>query len=145
MMTLEQRLKICMTCSDRSIECNGDCICNISNNGIMQHCVIGICPADKYNKANLEETEIESKKQRDSIINEYRPLLYYEWPRIAKWISKAGKRSDIGLGDTVERIAGAVGGELYKKYYKKLMKEDCGCEGRKAILNTRFPYTVSKT
>lgn len=44
-----------------------------------------------------------------------------------------GKRKPKGLGDTVETIIKATG-------LDKLVKDDCGCEARKAALNLLLPY-----
>lgn len=45
--------------------------------------------------------------------------------------------SDIGLGDTVERVLEATG---ISKIAKWLLGEDCGCNERKEKLNKLFPY-----
>ena len=42
-----------------------------------------------------------------------------------------------GLGDTVEKVLEVTG---VAKLAKWVMGEDCGCDGRKALLNKFFPY-----
>ena len=42
-----------------------------------------------------------------------------------------------GLGDTVEKVLEVTG---VSKLAKWVMGEDCGCEGRKELLNKFFPY-----
>ena len=42
-----------------------------------------------------------------------------------------------GLGDTVEKVLEVTG---VAKLAKWVMGEDCGCEGRKELLNKFFPY-----
>ena len=34
----------------------------------------------------------------------------------------------------------ALGGETFKRWYKRLTGGDCGCEDRRAGLNVRYPY-----
>ena len=45
-------------------------------------------------------------------------------------------KKDRGLGDTIERITTATG---IKKVVESISK-DCGCDKRKELLNTKFPY-----
>ena len=50
-----------------------------------------------------------------------------------------------GLGDTIEKITKATG---VKKVVNKIAKatgKDCGCEERKEILNSIFPYKNKTT
>jgi hypothetical protein len=42
-----------------------------------------------------------------------------------------------GLGDSVEKVLKATG---IDKVAKKVLGDDCGCEGRKEKLNKIFPY-----
>ena len=45
-----------------------------------------------------------------------------------------------GLGDTVQKIATAVGADKVAKAYEKATGKDCGCSKRKDALNNAFPY-----
>ena len=42
-----------------------------------------------------------------------------------------------GLGDTIEKITEATG---IKKVVKAIAGEDCGCDDRRDLLNSLFPY-----
>jgi len=45
-----------------------------------------------------------------------------------------------GLGDTVQKIATAIGADKVAKAYEKATGKDCGCSKRKDALNNAFPY-----
>lgn len=47
--------------------------------------------------------------------------------------------SDRGVGDTVQRVAAWMGGELFKKLAAKL-GIPCGCTQRQGEWNARWPY-----
>tara|TARA_R110000796_G_scaffold64291_2_gene149061 strand:- start:131 stop:310 length:180 start_codon:yes stop_codon:yes gene_type:complete len=46
-----------------------------------------------------------------------------------------------GLGDTVEKIAHAIGADKVAKVYEKITGKDCGCNKRKDKLNKTVPYS----
>ena len=45
-----------------------------------------------------------------------------------------------GLGDTIEKIAHAVGADKVAQVIEKITKKPCGCNKRKDALNNAFPY-----
>jgi len=45
-----------------------------------------------------------------------------------------------GLGDTVEKITKVTGIKAIVEAGAKVLKKDCGCSERKAMLNDKFPY-----
>ena len=50
------------------------------------------------------------------------------------------KRKSKGLGDTVEKITKATGIKAVVEAVSEATGLDCGCEGRKEVLNKLFPY-----
>lgn len=48
-----------------------------------------------------------------------------------------GRTKSTGIGDTVEKVLSAVGIDRAVKF---IAGEDCGCSGRREILNKIFPY-----
>jgi len=56
-------------------------------------------------------------------------------------ISLLKSDSDTGVGDTVQRYAAMLGGELFKAWAKKLGMP-CGCTTRQKEWNLRYPYTA---
>ena len=50
------------------------------------------------------------------------------------------KRKSKGLGDTVEKITKATGIKAVVDTISEVTGIDCGCEGRKEVLNKLFPY-----
>jgi hypothetical protein len=67
------------------------------------------------------------------------PLPRAEWPRLARWLARLATPADAGLGDVFQRWAAKLGGERYKRTYRALMGEECGCADRQRRLNERFP------
>jgi hypothetical protein len=63
-----------------------------------------------------------------------------QWPIWATAISFFKSGSDIGVGDTAERIIGATNSEEFQLWYKKTFGKSCGCSYRKVLWNTKFPY-----
>ena len=58
-----------------------------------------------------------------------------KWPLLARSAAKLAKPDEIGVGDTVQRLAAFVGGEQFKA-----LVPNCGCSDRRQWLNQRFPY-----
>jgi hypothetical protein len=63
-----------------------------------------------------------------------------KWPLWAKGVALARGGQDKGVGDTVERAVGPVGGEAFKQWYLNTFGKPCGCDGRKESWNTLYPY-----
>lgn len=49
------------------------------------------------------------------------------------------KDGDKGLGDIIARIIGPVGGDAFKRWYKRLFGRDCGCSERQEDFNLTYP------
>ena len=62
-----------------------------------------------------------------------------EWPLWAKLVRKCSKSGELGVGDTVERIAAKFGGEFFKQWVENLGLP-CGCTDRQHEWNASFPY-----
>jgi len=65
-----------------------------------------------------------------------------DWPFWATSIARIKSPADTGVGDTIARVVGPVGGEAYKAWFKRLFGKSCGCQERQDELNRRFPYVV---
>jgi hypothetical protein len=68
------------------------------------------------------------------------PLPYEQWPWAFKILHKTRNKEDKGLGDLVSRVIGPIGGDVFKKWWKTIMKTDCNCGARKDFLNERYPF-----
>ena len=82
-------------------------------------------------------------KKQQSPSPKPKPIPRDQWPRWAKLIARFSKPRDIGVGDTVQRIAEKFGGELFKKWSKSL-GVPCGCTERRNTFNTKYPYKPEK-
>jgi hypothetical protein len=58
------------------------------------------------------------------------------WVRL---VSVCKSSEDIGVGDTIKRIAAEIGGERFKVWAKQC-GIPCGCTERQEILNEKYPY-----
>jgi hypothetical protein len=68
------------------------------------------------------------------------PVPRDKWPRAVRLLARFAKEPDHGIGDTIARLTGSAGGELFKKWYKKIMNSDCGCSDRQKRLNSLYSY-----
>jgi hypothetical protein len=58
------------------------------------------------------------------------------WVRLIRMLQQPG---DVGIGDTVQRIAAKFGGERFKTWAKRIGLP-CGCTERQAEWNKLYPY-----
>jgi hypothetical protein len=68
-----------------------------------------------------------------------------KWPRnpfgmFARGFKLLRTKEDTGIGDTIARLVGPVGGDAYKQWFKETFGKSCGCTERQQDLNERFPY-----
>ena len=61
------------------------------------------------------------------------------WPAWAKLVRSKRQGGEIGVGDTFQRLAKGVGGEVLKKTLKTL-GIPCGCDARRDQWNELYPY-----
>lgn len=96
-------------------------------------------------KANPELTKkvigmiAESRSRREGKDSPLKSVPHDEWPVWAKAVGLQCNESDAGVGDTIERLAGAAG-RTFKAMFKKLTGRPCGCAGRKLKFNRLYPY-----
>lgn len=62
-----------------------------------------------------------------------------KWPTWTKAIEALRSDGDIGIGDTIERLAGAAG-RTFKMTFKTITGRPCGCAGRRDAFNSMYPY-----
>jgi hypothetical protein len=60
-------------------------------------------------------------------------------PRLVRLVAVYRIPSDIGAGDTLERLLAKAGGRKFK-HLMLLMRLPCGCDDRQAWLNKKWPY-----
>ena len=65
---------------------------------------------------------------------------FNQWPTWAATIAKLKADGDTGIGDTIARVIGPVGGAAFKRYFKTIFGKSCGCDERQDALNRRYPY-----
>lgn len=67
------------------------------------------------------------------------------WPLWAKAIKSMAIEADKGVGDTVARVFGVVGGGQFKEWFKKSFGRSCGCSERQESLNKQYQYALTLT
>jgi hypothetical protein len=67
------------------------------------------------------------------------PVSRDEWPLWAKTIARLAASEDRGVGDTIARTIGPVGGDAFKKWFQTLTGHPCGCNARQERLNALYP------
>lgn len=68
------------------------------------------------------------------------PVEAAEWPLFARVLARLKSTADRGVGDTIARLIGPVGGAAFKVWFKRLTGCTCGCTERQEELNKRFRY-----
>lgn len=63
-----------------------------------------------------------------------------QWPVWTSLIEAMKAEPDIGIGDTIERCAGASG-RKFRAMFKFITGNDCGCGARRDRFNGLYPYT----
>jgi hypothetical protein len=81
-----------------------------------------------------------SLSTKNDFLEKYKPISHDQWSWVVRIIERLRIESDKGVGDTLERLIKPLGGDTFKRWYMKIMKEDCGCNIRKTHLNLKFPY-----
>lgn len=59
---------------------------------------------------------------------------------VARSLKLLRTEADTGVGDTLARVIGPVGGTAYKQWFRATFGRACGCVERQANLNQLFPY-----
>ena len=62
-----------------------------------------------------------------------------EWPMPIKALKMFSKKEDRGIGDTIARVVGPIGGEAYKRWHLREFGKPCGCAERQQRLNQKYP------
>lgn len=60
--------------------------------------------------------------------------------RLVRILKRFRKPEDIGLGDTVARLAGGKNGKRFADWISDWFGTICGCENAQKWLNAKFPY-----
>lgn len=84
-----------------------------------------------------------SAEAYDSLLQKYRPII--NWPMspfgvMARTLKLFRTPDDKGVGDTLARIVGPIGGDAYKVWFKETFGRTCGCTERQEKINEQFPY-----
>lgn len=68
------------------------------------------------------------------------PIPRSQWPLPFLAVAMAARKGDRGIGDTIARVIGPIGGNAFKRWHRRVTGEDCGCGARADFLNAKYPY-----
>lgn len=125
------RLHICMTC-DHCVKGGGTARCGKHPDLIEVGVAIGAPPEACPSRAQIL-AYMKSSPQPDAARSDS------EWPLIVRLLALRKREGEAGLGDTVHRLAEALGGVWMTRMLHRIGVE-CGCQARREALNARYPY-----
>jgi hypothetical protein len=111
---------------------------------------IGVCPicsfvfTTEYEPCDCfcEKQTPLAKSQRQWIPSTQSPSPTSTWPLLIRGIARQRIASDIGVGDTIQRILSKMGGAQFEWVMKRL-GIDCGCGSRQDWLNAAYRYELT--
>ena len=78
-------------------------------------------------------------KQEAYVHPDYRAIPRDQWPLWAKTVALVAISSDAGIGDTIARTVGPIGGDTFKAWHRTVFGKECDCTKRQARFNAQFP------
>lgn len=126
-------LRICHKCQFRQRGCQGPCVCTVDGRDIIEHATSGQCPKGYFDGVPQIPLHQPASAALSAIPRD-------QWPWAARLIANRARPGEAGVGDTLARLLGIVGGELYKWFYIWITGADCGCGDRQARLNALYPF-----
>ena len=63
-----------------------------------------------------------------------------QWPTWANAVAKFRRKTDTGLGDTLQALIGDARSAKFKAWFTRKFGVSCGCSERRNWLNRKFPY-----
>jgi len=123
-------------------------------NSITRHCLSNGVPIptdEEVTKYLCDNLTIDCRMGREVYQNafakneayihpDYRPVPRDEWPLWARALSLVKADGDSGVGDTIARTVGPIGGDKFKEWHRKVFDKECDCTKRQARFNAQFPY-----
>ena len=125
-------LSICQRCEHRQRKCNGFCPCLVTGRSHAAHARAGECPLGKF-------TEAERAAAKRTPPKRVEPVPRDQWPLAVRVVARLAIEGEKGIGDTLKRLIVGVGGEQFTRLMHRI-GVDCGCAGRQAYANARYPY-----
>ncbi len=121
---------ICHRClQEHRAACAGPCPCPIDGRDVLVHIATRECPRGLF--IDLDEAPPEPATiPRD------------QWPMAARIVAKLATPADVGVGDTLARTIDPLGGDIFKRWYKRITGAKCGCQNRQGSLNAMYPYSA---
>lgn len=90
-----------------------------------------VCVCDHKQPGNLVELE-------QDILFDVRTHEEF-WPALVRRVAAFRVATDVGVGDTLERLFAKFGGRQFK-WMMAAAGVVCGCDDRQRFLNNRYPY-----
>ena len=135
---------ICHRCPHRRKHVLGAVPCELDGVDIIVHAAESVCPDGRYGTREWPEgftlPVLGAVTVGVGVADVVKPVPATEWPLAAKIIRRMSLDHEAGVGSTLTRLLAGVGGDQFKRWYKKLTGTDCGCSDRAAKLDAMYPY-----
>jgi hypothetical protein len=115
-----------------------DLIINVKKHRIANNIPIGL-NFDRDVEQQLADNLPESQITKDNP-NRSAAMPRDEWPSWVNAIAAMKNDSDKGVGDTIQRVVGPVGGDSFKRWFQTIFHKSCGCTERQEAFNNQYPY-----
>lgn len=131
MSNYHANIQTCHQCNLRQPMCLGDCLCTVDRQSIVWHAERNQCPQKYFESGLPAEAKLTIKGK---------PITSLMFDDEEYQLLKALNGPSEGLGDTVAKLAHAMGANKAAKFWEKITGIGCGCEERRKLLNQWWPY-----
>lgn len=69
------------------------------------------------------------------------PVPRDRWPFSARTLARLARPGERGLGTVLTRLLGNVGGEVYKRWFVRIVGRPCGCTDMATKLDVMYPLS----
>lgn len=129
-MSVACNIITCLGCERRGKPVAGIAPCTVNGRHYIENAEENACPERRF-KPCPQGANVPLPKG---------PLPRDQWPLTARIVAKLATAEDQGVGDTIARVIDPLGGEIYKRWHRRITGRDCGCNDARARLNALYPY-----
>ena len=138
----------CSRCPGMTVGCSGACPCPVDRKDIALHQAARYCPLARFGEGTDAKPGAWDENAPDANVAPPPPAVApvavprEKWPFAVRVLARKAKPGEVGIGDTLHRLIGHLGGDAMAHAFTRLTGRDCGCSDRAAKLNRLYPYEV---